>query len=107
MYGTNENRGNTVVWTGVTRKKGTVQASPPCPNGLWTSGKLEVVINWSLVNQLQYNSAWKKMVAAHELGHAFGLAHTPNHQEWLMYPTDERYALLPQPNDKAGVNAIY
>ena len=108
MYGTNENRGNTVAWVGATRKKGTLQTPPPCPSGIYKHGKLEVVINWSKVNALGYGNPKKKMVAAHELGHAFGLAHTPQHPEWLMYPSDTgRTVKVPQPNDKAGVNAIY
>lgn len=31
--GLNENRGNTVSWTGVTRAVGTVQDVPPCTGG--------------------------------------------------------------------------
>lgn len=107
-YGTNENRGNTVTWTGVTRKKGTVQDFPPCTtSGYWVSGQMEVVINWSEVESLGYGSNKKRMVAAHEMGHAFGLDHTPNHPEWLMYNYDSRTTLVPTSNDKAGVNALY
>lgn len=106
-YATNENRGNTVTWTGVTRSKGTIQTPPPCSGGYWTSGKMEVVINWSYVEKLGYGDPKKKMVAAHEMGHAFGLAHTPNHPEWLMYNYDTRTTKVPAANDRSGVNALY
>lgn len=105
VRGTNENRGNTVVWNGVTRRSGTVQDPPSCPKGFFVSGRVEVVINWPRVSN--YSRSKQRMVAAHELGHVFGLAHTPAHPEWLMYPSDQRTVLVPQHNDKAGVNARY
>jgi hypothetical protein len=33
VYGTNENRGTTAAWDGITRAKGTVSTFPPCANG--------------------------------------------------------------------------
>lgn len=107
VYGTNENRGNTVSWTGVTRAKGTVQSFPPCSNGRWTSGRMEVVLNWSLISNLGYSSAKRQGVAAHELGHAFGLAHNSASTGILMYPYDSRTTNVPASDDKAGVNALY
>ncbi len=106
VYGTNENRGNTVAWTGVTRKKGTVESYPPCTSGKWTSGKMEVVLNWSKMTSLGYSTAKFKMVAAHELGHSFGLAHVSN-TSVLMYNYDNRSALVPATDDRNGVNALY
>jgi predicted Zn-dependent protease len=107
VTGTNVSLGNMVAWTGVTRAKGTLQSIPPCSSGRWVPGRMEVVINWSKVTTLGYSSAQRKMVAAHELGHAFGLAHNPSNRAVLMYPTDARTVLVPQSDDKAGVNAIY
>lgn len=74
-YALNEDRGNPVTWSGITRKRGTLQDAPPCAGGYWSSGQMDVVINWSLVNSLGYTASQKSMVAAHEMGHAFGLAH--------------------------------
>lgn len=105
LTGLNENRGNTVVWTGVARAAGTVQSFPPCTSGRWTSGGMEVVLNWSLVSG--YTTAKRQGVAAHELGHAFGLAHNPSSRAILMYPDDSRTVTTPSTDDKAGVNAIY
>ncbi len=112
-----ENRGNTVAWTGATRKPGTVQDYPAYSGSYWTPG-MEVVLNWSYMTSLSYTSSQKKMVAAHESGHAFGLKHntatlpgTPGVPKALMYPYDSTriyYGVLtPQADDKAGVNALY
>ncbi len=117
IYARQENRGNTVAWTGVTRKPGTVQGYPAYSGSYWISG-MEVVLNWSLITSLGYTSSQKKMVAAHEFGHAYGLAHnsatlpgTPGVPTALMYPYDSTriyYGVLtPQADDKAGVNALY
>jgi len=103
--GLNESRGNTVVWTGVTRAIGTVQDFPPCTNGFWVSGQMEVVINWSLVSG--YSTSKIQGVAAHEIGHAFGLAHNTASTGILMYPYDSRTVSGPASDDKAGVNALY
>ena len=103
--GTNEARGNTVVWSGVTRRKGTVQDAPPCSGGRWVSGQMEVVLNWSVVSG--YGAAKRQGVAAHELGHSFGLAHNPASAAILMYPYDTRTVTTPQADDRAGVNALY
>ena len=105
LTGLNENRGNTVAWTGVTRAAGTVQSFPPCTSGRWNSGGMEVVLNWSLVSG--YSAAKRQGVAAHELGHAFGLAHNPASRAILMYPDDTRTVTTPSSDDKAGINAIY
>lgn len=105
VTGTNESRGNTVAWTGVTRQKGTVQSAPSCPNGFFASGQVEVVLNWSVVSG--YSASKRQGVAAHELGHALGLAHTTSSQGVLMYPYDSRTVYTPQGDDKAGVNARY
>ena len=113
---TQENRGNTVGWTGVTRKPGTTQSFPQYSGGYWVSGGMEVVLNWTAISG--YTTSQKKMVASHELGHAFGLAHnpafipgTPGIPMALMYPYDNtRIAfgiLSPTYDDKAGINAIY
>lgn len=105
LTGLNENRGNTVAWTGVTRAAGTVQAFPPCVRGTWNSGGMEVVLNWSRVSG--YTAAKRQGVAAHELGHAFGLAHNAASRAILMYPDDSRTVTTPSADDKAGINAIY
>jgi hypothetical protein len=113
---TQENRGNTVNWSGITRKPGTVEGYPEHTSLYWVPGGMEVVLNWSGITN--YTTAQKKMVAAHELGHAFGLAHNNNTQPAspgvpvaLMYYADaSRIAaniLTPKPDDKAGVNALY
>jgi predicted Zn-dependent protease len=68
---------------------------------------MEVVLNWSLINSNGYSAAKRQSIAAHELGHAFGLAHNPSNKAVLMYPYDTRTVLVPQSDDKAGVNAIY
>lgn len=91
----------------MTRKPGTVQTPPRCPGGVYTSDKVEVALNWTGMSQARYTANMRRMVAAHELGHALGLGHTPAHPEWLMYPSDSRSVQVPQPNDKAGVNALY
>ena len=105
LTGLNENRGNTVSWTGVTRAAGTVQSFPPCSGGRWTSGGMEVVLNWSLVSG--YSVAKRQGVAAHELGHALVLAHNSASTGILMYPTDARTVTSPASDDKAGINAYY
>lgn len=66
---------------------------------------MEVVLNWSLVSG--YSAAKRQGVAAHELGHALGLAHNGSSAAILMYPYDSRTVTTPQSDDKAGVNAIY
>lgn len=105
VYATNENRGNTVVWSGVTRKKGTVESVPACSSsGYMTSGQVEVVLNWSVVSG--YTASKRQGVAAHELGHAFGLNHVTS-KSILMYGADTRTVTTPQTDDKAGVNALY
>lgn len=113
---TQENRGNTVSWTGVARKPGTVQAYPSYSGQYWTAGGMELVLNWSLMTSLGYTSDQKKMVAAHEFGHAFGLSHNGNSYPGgapvaLMYPYDANRIAFgiysPRPDDKAGINAIY
>lgn len=103
--GLNESRGNTVVWTGVTRAIGTVQDFPPCTLGYWVSGQMEVVLNWPLVSG--YSASKIQGVAAHEIGHAFGLAHNTASTGILMYPYDSRTVSGPASDDKAGVNALY
>lgn len=103
--GTNENRGNTVSWSGVTRKVGTVQDVPTCVGGFWVAGEMEVVLNWSIVST--YSNAKRYAVAGHELGHSFGLAHNNGSTAFLMYYSDARTVTTPQNDDKAGVNALY
>ncbi|WP_027341556.1 matrixin family metalloprotease [Hamadaea tsunoensis] len=103
--GTNENRGNTVSWSGVTRKPGTVQDFPTCSGGFWVSGGMEVVLNWPIVSG--YSTAKRYGVAAHELGHSFGLAHNNGSTAYLMYYSDSRTVNTPQSDDKAGVNGLY
>ena len=83
---------------------------------------MDVVVNWSLMTSLGYTSAARKMVAAHEFGYAFGHnsaiipgSISPTRPNGipvaLMYPYDngriQGGVLLPQPDDKAGVNALY
>lgn len=117
IYATQENRGNTVVWTGVTRKKGTVQTAPVCTSGRWTRGQVEVVLNWTAISS--YTSTQKRGVAAHEFGHALGLDHNsslassgpPPIPVALMYPYDNvrntATITSPRTDDKNGINAIY
>lgn len=105
LAATNESRGNTVAWSGVTRKSGTVQDFPTCISGKWTTGRMQVVLNWSIVSG--YTAAKRNGVAAHELGHAFGLAHTTASTARLMCPYDTRTVTTPSSDDKAGVNALY
>ncbi|MDR1432590.1 MAG: matrixin family metalloprotease [Propionibacteriaceae bacterium] len=115
FYGTNENRGNTVSWSGVTRKKGTTQSVPECSNGKWKKGGMEVVLNWSLMSSLNYTTQQRQGVAAHEIGHALGLAHntgtTTGEPNALMYPYDARrfdWGIFgPKKDDKNGANALY
>ena len=54
-----------------------------------------------------YTTAKRQGVAAHELGHAFGLAHNASSRAILMYPDDSRTVTTPSSDDKAGINAIY
>ncbi len=106
LASTNKNCGNTVSWSGVTRRPGTVQSRPTCTSsGYWVSGQMEVVMNWSGTSG--YSASRRRMVAAHELGHAFGLGDTTANPHLLMYCKDTRTVLVPQQNDWAGVNAIY
>ena len=65
-------------WTGVTRKASATGAQttfPGCTFNLWTSKDMEIVLNIPLMNSLGYSSTQIMGVAAHEFGHAFGLAH--------------------------------
>ena len=113
IYATNENRGNTVAWTGVTRTKGTVETPPSCPNGLFQTGRVELSINWTSVSS--YSTAQKQGVGAHEFGHALGLAHNSATSGGapvaLMYPYDNlrnaHGVYGPKADDKAGINARY
>ena len=113
IYGTNENRGNTVAWTGATRTRGTVQTPPSCPNGLFQTGQVEVVLNWTSISG--YTAAQKEGVAVHEFGHALGLAHNSTTSGGVpvavMYPYDNlrhtHNVLAPKTDDRNGVNAIY
>ncbi|BCJ64892.1 matrixin family metalloprotease [Polymorphospora rubra] len=109
IHATNESRGNTVVWTGVTRHRGTLQDMPPCPGGIFTAGQVEVVLNWTAISG--YSNAQKQGVAAHEFGHALGLAHTTTTPIKLMYPYDSNRhsagVTTPQSDDRAGINALY
>ena len=66
---------------------------------------MEVVLNWSYVGG--YSSTKRQGVAAHELGHAFGLAHNTPDRWVLMWPYDDRTVFSPASDDKAGVNALY
>lgn len=118
LYVNAESRGNTVAWTGITRKYGTLQTAPVCTGTsqvapTWVSGQVEVVLNWSSISG--YTATQKKMVAAHEFGHALGLAHnttlTGSNPIALMYPYDDKRIAAgiytPRTDDKAGINAIY
>lgn len=66
---------------------------------------MEVVLNWPLVSG--YSASKIQGVAAHEIGHAFGLAHNTASTAILMYPYDTRTVTTPAADDKAGVNALY
>lgn len=117
IHALNENRGNTVAWTGVTRKRGTVQTPPTCStSGVWQRGQMDVVLNWSLQTSYGYTTAQRRMVAAHEFGHAFGLAHynsltSADVPKALMYAYDnkriEHKVYSPKNDDKVGINALY
>lgn len=113
---TNENRGNSVAWTGVTRRTGTIQTAPQCNGGYWVPGQMDVVLNWSLMDSYGYTGQQRQMVAAHEFGHAFGLAHNGATLPGgipvaLMYPYDDsriQYGIYsPRADDRAGINALY
>lgn len=106
LSATTENRGNTVVWTGVARRPGTVQSFPGCTSaGYWISGQMEVVLNSGLIGN--YTPAQRNALAAHEFGHALGLGHNNSRIDVLMYPTDGRIVGIPQADDRNGVNAMY
>jgi hypothetical protein len=94
VYALNENRGNTVTWTGVTRKKGTIQSLPTCTGGYMTTGQVETVLNWSLMDSLGYSAAKRQGAAAHEIGHALGLHHVPI-SNVLMYGAGTRTVTTP------------
>lgn len=114
---TNENRGNTVVWTGAMRKKNTVESAATCPaaTGLWAAGTVEVVINWSYATALGYTTAQFQGLATHEMGHALGLDHNNTKSGGVpvavMFAYDNtRFAngiYSPKTDDKAGINALY
>lgn len=125
-----EARGNTVTWSGVFRRLSTVESNPAasttsCKNGKWVSNQVQIAINHTLMESLNYKTAWRKGVVAHEFGHAFGLAHN-NATEggcptalgkskalYLMYYSDTRFTSTcatitgPKSDDKDGVNALY
>lgn len=101
-----ENRGNTVQWTGITRRAGTLDEMPPCSNNRWESGGVEIVVNGSAVSG--YDPDKVHGVAAHEIGHALGLGHMPDDHRVIMHNWDDaREVNTPQDDDKAGINAIY
>lgn len=108
-YAGNENRGNTVTWTGILRKRFTLETKTDCVNGYMVSGQVEIILNWSKLDSLGYSSAKRQGVSAHEMGHMLGLAHISHlgSPGILMFPYDTRTTNVPTSDDQAGINALY
>lgn len=72
------------------------------PTSNWS--KSHIIINPSVYNTL--STSVKTASLAHELGHAFGLAHS-NDRTVLMYPSSARTVYTPQIDDTNGIIHLY
>lgn len=111
--------GNT-GWSGLTASNGSTSSGPSCSSGYWVTGGMRIYLNTTTT--AGYTAAQLESVAAHELGHAYGLDHNNTTLScsghpgalYLMYFSDIRVfsnpcgnISTPQSDDKNGVNHLY
>ncbi len=97
--------GLTSLYTGTGANS--VQVFPHSTPTNWVWAKIELATNTCDTGTYKLTTVQKKAMIEHEIGHAFGLAHTSN-SSVLMYPyADVCTATEPKNDDCNGVNYLY
>lgn len=96
--------GKTTVWNGQTQLS--FYGGYPW---YWAKIEMNTTANWT--STFVSDNELFQLACAHEIGHAFGLAHNTAYYDSLMYPTTfgaEVYHILgPQTGEINGVRALY